>query len=134
MLLLGLSIGLIYRHRAVWHSFDPQSCSQAEAEYSRRQHSRRMRTSGLIGVVGVMMFVGVAVIDPLASVIYWMAVLILVCWIALMALADFRSTHVFYEQQRDGFLRERAALDAELKRLKHLKQTESNGEPNSSDK
>ncbi|MFN0195136.1 MAG: hypothetical protein ACKVT0_00190 [Planctomycetaceae bacterium] len=66
-----------------------------EHQYHVRQYRRRMQTSGLLVVIGVMVLVGDAFIDwrnsPMIFALYWVVVLLLALWVIMLGLGDWVS-------------------------------------------
>lgn len=94
------------------------SASAAEADYFDRQFRRRTLTNGLIGLVGIAVFVGLWVSDPQAVAMFWIGVLMLVVAILALAAADMFSSQRFFHSVRRNVAVERAKLEAEAERLR----------------
>jgi len=126
LILIALSAVLIAMHRHVWHrSQNDASADDVEREFIRNQCRRRVQASGMIGVVGVAIFIGQFTGKyPLLWVFYWGGVILVLFWIILLALGDAIATRAYYQRVRRKDLNEQAQLHAELRRLQ---KPDSNG-------
>ena len=120
-LLLGCAAALMLSHVRTWRHAIGYAGTREELDYRRRQYRRRMQTSGMMAVLAIALFVGEWLTDTIASrwfpIIYWLAVMVLVGWVGLLALADIFSTKLHYDRLRHGAMLERAKLEAELRRV-----------------
>jgi hypothetical protein len=118
--LLAISTAMLLRHRSVWRESDPYELSEREREYRSRQHRRRMQTSSMIGVIGLLVLAGNWLPGGVVlSTTYWSVVLVLVSWIVWLAVADLISTRLFFHQVRQDQLAEQVKLQAEVDRLRN---------------
>ncbi len=121
LLLLGCAAALMVSHVRTWRHAIGYAATREELDYRRRQYRRRMQTSGMMAVLAIALFVGEWLTDTIASrwfpIIYWLAVMVLVGWVGLLALADIFSTKLHYDRLRHGAMLERAKLEAELRRV-----------------
>ena len=114
----------------VWHirswrarQQDP-SLSAAEREHYQRQYFRRLQTSGLIAVLGIMFPIGdtdgpVAWKEhPLAWSIYWFIVLGLTFWVMLLAVGDMVSTRSHTQEALSRLREQQRELEREAARLR----------------
>ncbi len=133
-LALCLSSGaLVAWHVRSWRRLQYQELSAGEREFRRRQHRRRMQTSAMLGVLGVAIFVGQVLMLRVGSrlflVIYWSGVLVLVLWVAALAVADMAATSFYYSREKNDYLVEQARLQGELRRAREIKAKGQNGKP-----
>ncbi len=131
VILLLASGVLIWRHLQARREINADELDEREVDYLRRQFRRRMQTSAMMAVVGVALLIGIwinALNSPLVAILYWLAVVLVVCWIALLAFADLISTRMYYRQEKNIHDREYAKLTADLKRLRRETKVESNGD------
>ena len=81
-----------------------------------------MQTSAMLGVLGVAIFIGQLLMTWLTSrlflVIYWSGVLVLVLWMALLALADMAATSFYYSREKNNYVVEHARLQGELRQAR----------------
>jgi hypothetical protein len=98
------------------------------------RYRRRMQTSGMIVVLGVMLAVGDAVIwslGPLVATIYWIVVIAMGGWLLLLGVGDLLTVRVDSKLARDELQRigrKRAELEAEVE---EMRRRGSNGEAKS---
>jgi uncharacterized membrane protein len=102
-----------------------------EYDFRRRQLRRRSQTSAMLGLVGIGMLIGRLLIvwraPPLVVVVFWLGVMALVVWLALLAVADIVSTRLYFSRLRQNYMVEQARLRAQLRRMER---TRGNGQPN----
>ena len=120
-LILCLSAAaLIFWHIRTWRALQSEPLGPRERDFRRRQYRRRMQTSAMLGVLGAAIFVGQLLMlwihSRLFFAIYWGGVLLLVLWMALLALADIVATQFHYSREKTENVIERAKLQAEIRR------------------
>ncbi len=127
-LVLGGIAALVWHVRS-WRTrrADP-SLSGDERRYFRRQLARRLQTSGLIVVIGILLPVGDGLIPeetwkehPGWFAVYWMVVLALAMWVLALGFGDLLSTRL---HSRDALNRlqqlrqQQRELEREIAQLK----------------
>lgn len=117
---------MIWRHFAAWRSINVETAAPQELQFHRRQLRRRLLTSILIGLVGVAVLPAKWITSPSAGLLYWSGVLVLVCWIAILALSDVRGIKRHYQREQSSMAGERADIEADLKRAQRIA---NNGDP-----
>ena len=134
ILVMASAGGLLAWHVRAWRRAQGEALEPVHLDFRRRQYLRRMQTSSMLGLLGLAVLVGrllMAIpLSPLAISIYWVIVLLVLAWIALLALVDIWATKHHFGRLRDHYLVEQARLQAELRRLKT---TRGNGRPNHPD-
>ena len=122
ILLLGCAAALMFAHVRTWRQAVGAAATREELNYRRRQFRRRMQTSAMLALLAVALFLGEWLTGVVESgwfgIIYWLGVLAVVIWVALLALADVLATKFHYDRLRRGYLIERAKLEAELRRIR----------------
>ena len=116
-------IAALIWHARTWHARRAdESLSSEERRYYRRQFLRRVQTSGLIVVIGVLFPVGDGIIPkdtwkdhPGWFAIYWMIVLGLALWVMALGLTDLLSTRI-HSRDTLGKLRRLREQQRELER------------------
>jgi hypothetical protein len=112
--------GLMAWHVRAWRASARSADDQEEFLYHRRQFRRRMQTSAMLGVLGVGVLVGRLLMNlPLPRVFllsYWAGVLLLLVWLALLALVDIWATKFYFGRLRDRVRLEQAQLRAVAER------------------
>jgi hypothetical protein len=132
-LLIVSSAVLVVWHSRSWQRLREGNLSDRERDFWRRQYRRRMQTSAMLGVLGAAILVGQLLMPVVHAswflLVFWGGVLVLVLWIVLLALADMVATSYYYGRERTGFARERAQLEAELRKARGEEKHTSNGKP-----
>jgi amino acid permease len=120
VLLLATAV-LMLSHVRAWRAFQQQHLDAVEFEYRRRQFRRRMQSSAMLGLLAIAIAVGYLLTVWLRSgwfaALYWVAVLVLLCWIGLLALADMWATRYYFGRLRQENLVEQAKLQSEIRRI-----------------
>jgi hypothetical protein len=121
-LALGGIAALIWHVRTWRARRGDETLSSEESRYYRRQFLRRMQTSGLIVVIGVLFPVGDGLIpketwkeNPGWFAAYWMMVLGLALWVMALGLSDLLSTRI-HSRDALGKLRKLREQQRELER------------------
>ena len=121
MFLLLCATGLMISHLRTWRRLQQGELEAEEFDYHRRQFRRRTQTSGLLGLLAVAIFVGRLILTtgpPLLVLIFWIGVLLVLGWMALLALVDIWATKHHFGRLRQTYLIEEAKLQAELRRIR----------------
>jgi len=130
LFLLLCATGLMLSHLRTWRRFRQQEPGSEERDYRRRQFRRRMQTSAMLGLMAIAIFVGELLTrrieSPWFRLGFWGGVLLVVLWVALLAVVDIWATKHYYQRLRQSYLIEEAKLQAELRRLQARR---SNGQP-----
>ncbi len=122
--LVVTSVWLIRRHFRVWREMlvlgevDP-----LELKYHRRQCRRRVQSSAMIGLVGLLILIGHFMrppVSPLLAGLFWIGVILLVGWTGLLALLDMLATRLFYAGARQTNAVEQVRLKAALRRAESV--------------
>jgi hypothetical protein len=125
LLLLLAAGGLMFSHAHAWRAFQREQLDPREFDYRRRQFRRRMQTSAMLAVLAVAMFIGHLLTMWLESrtfaVVFWGAVMLVLCWVGLLATADVWATKHHFGRLRDECLVEQAKLQAELRRIQAVR-------------
>jgi hypothetical protein len=121
LLLLLVAVGLIVSHVRSWRAYVRYEANAESFDYRRRQFRRRMQTSAMLGILAVAMPAGYLLTIWINSgwfaLVFWMAVIGLACWVALLALVDIWATKHHYGRLRYECQVEQARLQAELRRI-----------------
>jgi UDP-N-acetylmuramyl pentapeptide phosphotransferase/UDP-N-acetylglucosamine-1-phosphate transferase len=129
LLLLAASAWLVW-HVRQWRRVQAASITPEEYDYRWRQFRRRMQTSTMLGIIAVAIFFGVLlerwIIWKPFFVIYWLAVLLLLLWVMVLAMVDIWATKFYYDRLRNSYFHEKLKLEAELRRQQAVR---SNGKP-----
>ncbi len=126
------SVGLIVWHIRAWRRLQNADIAPIERDFRRRQNRRRMQTSAMLGLLGVAIFVGQVLMTldtPLFLAIYWSGVLLLLLWMAILAVADMAATSFYYRREKNDYLVEHARLQGELLLAREKEAKARNGKP-----
>jgi len=136
LVLLAVSGVLMLAHWRRWNACRQQELPQAEYDYRRRQYRRRMQASGMIGIVGAALFVGVSfflggeslvpfIEDEVVIFVFWTAVVLITMWTGLLALVDVWASQRYVNRILEADLLEQTKLHAEMFRRRHPKHDRS---------
>lgn len=120
LLVFATAVGLMVWHLRAWRGACRVGMESREQDFRWRQFRRRMQTSAMLGLAGLGLGVGrwlmVNQVAPLAMTLYWLSILLLLIWIALLAIVDIWATHRHFDRIRHECLVEQAKLNAQLQR------------------
>ena len=123
-------MALMAWHIRAWESFRRREADAAEVNYRRRQFRRRMQTSAMLALAAIALGVGqpltVWVNSAWFTPLYWLAVLLLVGWMVLLAVVDAWASRVYYGRLQQQCRLEEIKLQAEVRRLQAVR---GNGKP-----
>ena len=127
--LIGLGLLLMRSHRKAWRGQqNDASLDEDERTYYQRRYRRRMQTSGLIALLGLLLPVGAALMvwkaDVVLTTCYWIGVLLLTAWVAVMGVGDLVATGA---HTRAALNRLRAQQQTLEKQIADIKARGSNG-------
>lgn len=98
--LVLLGAGLVVWHARTWRDVVARGASGKDLKFAQRQFGRRATASLLIAAVGGLVAGGEWIVSPIVSLVYWLAVLLIVLWILALAAADaFASRQYFAAEQ-----------------------------------
>jgi hypothetical protein len=117
--------GLLASHVWVWRASRRQKLDPQELDYRRRQFRRRMHTSAMLGLLAVVTLGGYLLTLWFRSawliVVFSGSVMVLACWVVLLALLDMYATKQHFGRLRQDCLVEQAKLEAELRRIQAVR-------------
>ena len=111
---------MLWTHARAWRRHrDDADLDATEREHYRRQHSRRVQTSTLVCIIGVLLCfahekMGWELLgrnSVIAYAAYIIVLLMLTLWTVLLALGDFASSRVHHAGAAARLLRERQELE-----------------------
>lgn len=102
--LLIVSAMLIARHLATWRRVAATSRDVDERHFAWWQFRRRVQTSGLLGTVGLAIFLGEVLPWPTAKLVCWGAAVVFTVWMMLLAVVDLVATrvHLSHKARRES--------------------------------
>ena len=119
--LVALAAWLLTSHASAWRTARDSEPDEKALDFHWRQFRRRMQASAMLGIVGLGVAGGLwidAQDDFILSISYWAGLLLIVAWIAALALADWVASRFYYDLIHTDQRTEHAALKAELDRLR----------------
>lgn len=119
--LVVLSAALLGLHIRKWRRLDEVAEDDDQKHFHRRQLRRRLQASAMIGLLGIAIAAGMAIPWqrwPLAFAFYWLLVILVTFWIALLALADMSHSRAYVNQLNREHRIKRAELEAQLARYR----------------
>jgi len=114
---------LMWTHAAAWKT-QQSDCDIDESElpWFHRRFRRRMQTSGLLLLIGVLIPVGDQFLPvtqyPSLWAVYWMLILLGLGWVVLLAVGDLASTNTHARVSTARANKQRRELEQELERLR----------------
>ncbi len=116
LVLLVASAVMLGLHHRTWRHLQEQPLDAREHDFHRRQFRRRMQTSAMLGLLAVAVFIGHWMtsppLAPLAWLIFWGLVVLVVLWMGLLAMADLLVTRFHFRRLRDDYLAQQTRLKA----------------------
>ena len=129
LMIFASAAGLMVWHTRGWRVACREGLEPREHDFRWRQFRRRMQTSAMLGLAGLGLGVGrwlmVNHFSPLRITVYGTCILLLLVWIALLAVVDIWATHHHFDRIRHECLIEQAKLHAQLQRQRVI---QSNGQ------
>jgi hypothetical protein len=129
--LLSCAVGLMVWQTMSWRSAYPDAHDDAERDYLRRRHRRRMQTGVLMALVALAVpaadWVISETLSPRLGTAIIGVILALIAWIVVMTAADLGATKLYYGRVRDSYQLEQMRLQAELRRLQNEQAAGGNG-------
>jgi hypothetical protein len=125
LLLFLAALGLMYWHVQSWRRLQSADLGPSDLDFYRRQYRRRLQTSAMLGILAVDLLAGELLTfwinSQLFFIIYWSATLILVVWMALLAVVDIWATKYHFGKLKQKYLLEQAKLNAEIRRVQAVR-------------
>ena len=130
--LVVLGVGMMIAHWRSWkrQQLDAETSNTDQLHYANR-FRRRMQTSALIAIVGLLLGLGDVFIWRFgvpAATLFWMVMLILVSWIAVLAVGDMTAIQSYSKNQLADLETQRRVLEKELAEIRARNGTPTNGE------
>ena len=127
-LVLG-SLTMLAWHIKSWREADHGGLSERDYDFYRRQCRRRMQTSGMLGIIGLLIFGHLWVRDNTMLALYWTGILGLLVWTVLLAVRDFAASRLHYGPQVADLRTEHLLLKREIERFRRESQTPETDPP-----
>jgi len=120
--LLTVSSGLLVWHIRSWRQVQQQDPRPADFDYRRRQFRRRTQSTTMLAILAVALFFAQFLPPrPLVTGAYVGALVLVIFWVGLLALADVVATKQHFGRLRHDCLIEQAKLQAEMRRIQGMR-------------
>ena len=135
-LLIGMGAALIAGHFRAWgrQQQSDGALDEHDLRHYRLQFRRRVQTSAMIVVLGIMIPIGDLLIPwqrfPKLFSLYWIVVLLLAFWIMILAAFDWLSSRVYSRRTNAALAKLRQKqreLEAEADRLRGIRAADGRG-------
>lgn len=123
------SLVLLAWHVKAWREADHGGLSERDYEFFRRQYRRRMQSSGMLGIIGLLILGHLWVRDNSMLALYWTGVLGLLVWTVLLAASDFAASRVHYASQVADQQTEHLLLKREIEKFRRESQSPETDPP-----
>jgi len=123
IVLSGLGVLLMRSHQKAWRlQRDDAALDAHDQAYYQRRYRRRMQTSGLILLLGLLLPLGAGLmvwkVDVVLTTCYWIGVLLLTAWVAVMGVGDLVATGVHTRAALDRLRSQQQALEQQISDIK----------------
>lgn len=133
---LGFSVFLVFSAAALmawqlksWREAARSTHDVRELDFHGRQFRRRMQCSVMLVVLAAAVLLGQWIADPpILAILFWSVTLLIVAWLAVLAVTDIIMTMNHFQSLRAENLVEQAKLNAAAQRLRAAG---GNGKPTS---
>ena len=125
LFIISLAGGMYALHTRARRAAEHSGASERDIDFARRRFRRRAQVCLLLGVVGAAIIGGNWMNHPLLAAGYWFCVLVLLGWMAVLAVVDLIGSRAHFQTLHDEQAVERAALRAELAKYLPAKEVDS---------
>lgn len=119
---------MVRRNLRAWHDVaNDRDLNPFDLVHFRDRYSRRVQLSGMLLTIGVLVAVGDVFVwnfGPAPAAVFWIMVLMLGCWTALLALGDLTSVHAHSQVLKKRVEQQRQALADEVAAIRQRAQSE----------
>jgi hypothetical protein len=123
------SLVLLAWHVKAWREADHGGLSERDYEFFRRQYRRRMQSSGMLGIIGLLILGHLWVRDNSMLALYWTGVLGLLVWTVLLAASDLAASRLHYGSQVSDQQTEHLLLKREIEKFRRESQSPETDPP-----
>jgi hypothetical protein len=123
------SLVLLAWHVKAWREADHGGLAERDYEFFRRQYRRRMQSSGMLGIIGLLILGHLGLRDNTMLALYWTGVLGLLIWTVLLAASDFAASRLHYRSQVADQHTEHLLLKREIEKFRRESETPETDPP-----
>lgn len=119
--------GMSRRNLRAWHEWQAEGMhDDIDRLHYRSRYQRRAQLAGMIITAGVLLALGDLAVwgfGIIASTVFWISVLVLCCWIGLLALGDLTSVYTHSQITMKRVEKQRQELEAQLSQFRRSDET-----------
>jgi hypothetical protein len=115
--LVLLALALLGVHWNSWRKADHGGLAEREREFYRRQFRRRILSSGMLGLAGLMMLSSQWVETSVGQALLWIIILLAMLAVLLLATADWWSTRMHFVREEVDTAVQIELLKAEIRKF-----------------
>ena len=115
--LVALSLLLLATHWNSWRKADHGGLSDRDQEFHRRQFRRRIQSSGMLGLIGLLMLGSLWLEETWAQAMLWVGLCFALLWVIGMALLDWWLSSTHYGRDQVLNTAEIEILKAEIRKF-----------------
>ncbi|MGV3608092.1 MAG: hypothetical protein ACO1RA_16925 [Planctomycetaceae bacterium] len=123
------SVLLCVAHVRSFRMADHGGLGDEELTFLRRQFIRRLQTSGILGVIGLLLLGEMLPMAPFVMAAYWMLVLVLVVWMVMLAFSDWIESRWFWGRSSKLSAEQEAFLAEEIARFRQERERDAEEPP-----
>lgn len=124
--LLVVSATLIWWHLLAWRRADHGGLTDGDYRFYRNQFRRRMQSSAMLGLVGILALVDLWIADATARAVLWCFILLIVVWTLILAGTDWLASRLHFDKLLSASAVEHALLKRELEKFRREQDQKSN--------
>lgn len=116
--LLVVAFWMLLSHLHAWRVSKAERLSPEDLGFAWGQYLRRMQTSGMLVSLAVFIFFSQFLRNPLAALVFWLVVMLMVIYILLLAWRDLAATRHHFRELTHRNRSEQARLKEEIERAR----------------
>ncbi len=116
--LLATSAVLILWHVLSWRRADHGALADAEYRFYRNQFRRRLQTSALLGLVGLLALADLWIANVVTRAVLWCVILLIVLWTLVLAGSDWLASRLHFQKLLSASAVEHALLKREIEKFR----------------
>jgi small-conductance mechanosensitive channel len=115
--LLAVAAALIAWHLLAWRKADHGGLTDEDYRFYRSQFRRRMQTSALLGVMGLLALGDLWITGTVARAALWSVMFLLLVWVLLLAAADWLASRLHFDKLLSASAVEHELLKREIEQF-----------------